>query len=209
MTPPIPINLAVEDALSEAVLRKTLERANRGFAVGTAFNRGGNGYIRRLIAGFNSAARGTPFLVLTDLDQNECPPSLIGDWLRQPAHPNLLFRVAVREVESWVLGDREAFANFFGVRTELIPDNPDSINDPKQLLVNLVRRSRRRDIRADIVPPNGSTSQVGPNYNGRLAEFVASSWDPSAAVNHSLSFARMWEVLMEFDPLWDVENAQE
>ncbi|MDF2210039.1 hypothetical protein L1F28_15070 [Arthrospira platensis NCB002] len=42
------------------------------------------------------------YLVLTDLDKSECPLAIINEWLKsQPKHPNLLFRVAVKEVESW------------------------------------------------------------------------------------------------------------
>lgn len=52
--------------------------------------------------GFNFAARLTPFLVLADLDRIECAPKLIRDWLPVEKHPNPVFRVAVREVESWV-----------------------------------------------------------------------------------------------------------
>ena len=81
MTQPIPILLAVEDDLSEAVLRKILTQSNRPYAVGTCYNHGGYGYIRKLIQGLNNAARGTPFLVLTDLDRVQCPPELITAWL--------------------------------------------------------------------------------------------------------------------------------
>ena len=71
---PIPIDLAVEDALSEAVLRQMLERCGQKYAVGSVNSRGGNGYLRKTIHGWNAAAKGKPFLLVTDLDSAFCPP---------------------------------------------------------------------------------------------------------------------------------------
>ena len=102
----IPVNLATEDELSEAVLRRLLDHADRGYAIGTAYGRRGFGYLRRTITGWNRAAQFVPFIVLTDLDRRPCPTELIEDWLREARHPNLLLRVAVREVEAWLLADR-------------------------------------------------------------------------------------------------------
>ena len=130
----IPINLAVEDPLSEAVLRAILRQSNRPYAVGTCYCQGGYGYLKKTIRRFNNAAKGTPFLVLTDLDKADCPPGLIQAWLPDPKHPNLLFRIAVREVEAWILAHREAFALFAGVQQELIPQDVDALDDPKRSL---------------------------------------------------------------------------
>src|SRR5271166_3110925 len=98
----IPVNLATEDELSETVLLRMLADLGR-FAVGTSYRRGGFAYLERNISGWNHAAKGIPFILLTDLDRCVCPAKLFGDWLKAPRHPNLLFRVAVREVEAWLL----------------------------------------------------------------------------------------------------------
>ncbi len=95
----IPINLATEDELSEAVLRKLLRHVRRGYYVGTAYRRGGFGYLRKTVVGCNRAACGIPFIILTDLDRHACPRGLIDSWLPEQQHHNLLFRIAVREVE--------------------------------------------------------------------------------------------------------------
>src|SRR2546429_1384171 len=102
MTPPIPLNLAVEDSLTESLLTKILQTIPVKYATRTVYNRGGYGYLKRTINGFNNAAKGIPFLVGTDLDTYECPAALIGAWLQTPKHHNLLVRVAVREAEAWV-----------------------------------------------------------------------------------------------------------
>lgn len=202
MTPPIPIQLAVEDDLSEAVLRKILTDSRRPFAIGTCYVGRGFGYLRRTIHGFNNAAKGTPFLVLTDLDRTECPPELIGTWLPEPLHPNLLFRIAVKEVEAWLLADQAGLASFLSIKRVLVPGDADAIEDPKAQLMDLAKRSSRRDLRADIVPPSGSTRRIGPNYNGRLISFVQGRWDISVAKRYSASLMRTVEAVSRFVPTW-------
>jgi hypothetical protein len=58
----IPINLATEDELSEVTLLRILKDLDR-YAVGAAYRRGGFGYLRRTIDGWNRAARGIPTTV--------------------------------------------------------------------------------------------------------------------------------------------------
>lgn len=77
--------------------------------------------------GWNRAAKGTPFVVLTDLDTAPCPGELIKSWLANDQHPNLLFRVAVREVESWLMADTDNFAHYIATRKTLMPEDPDGL----------------------------------------------------------------------------------
>lgn len=195
------INLVFEDVLSEMVLRKLLCCSAIDYLIGQTLPAGGYGWIKKKIKGLNAAAKGMPYLVLTDLDTHECAPVLIREWLDVPRHPNLLFRIAVREVEAWLLGCRETFAAFLGVPGNRIPPDVDEIQDPKRFLIDLARRSRRREIRRDIVPQDGSTAKVGPNYNGRLISFVEGSWDPTVAKEHSLSLKKAMEALDVFEPV--------
>ena len=200
---PIPVHLAVEDDLSEVVIRRLLLDTGREYAIGTVFGRGGFGYLRSRAKNWNAAAAaGTPVLLLTDLDQHPCPPILIDDWLDAEPHSNLIFRVAVREVESWLLADREGFADFLGISVVNIPLQPDEIADPKQSLVNAARRSRRRALRECIVPRQGSTSVQGPDYSGCLGEFVRNQWGRDTAAESSPSLSRAWERLITFEPDW-------
>lgn len=101
---PIPVNLVFEDVLSEFAMRKLISEMDR-FVIGHSYSEGGSGYIKKNIRGFNEAARGCPFFILTDLDRVDCAPTLINDWFKIERHSNLIFRVAVREVETWVLAD--------------------------------------------------------------------------------------------------------
>ena len=204
MSEHIPIHLVVEDELSETVLRAILRQSGRPFAVGAAYRRGGFGYLRANVKRFNHGAKGTPYFLLTDLDKNECAPTLIREWLTVPLHPNLIFRVAVHEVEAWVLADREAFAYFLGIPTGNIPSEVDSIQDPKGELVSLARTSPKRDLRNSLVPRAGSTARVGRDYNGRLSEFVRSDWRLDESKRLSPSLLRAASAVGTFEPQWGV-----
>ena len=199
------INLVVEDALSEAVLRKILQSVSQDYAVGACYGRQGSGWIRKRIGGFNKAANGMPYLVLTDLDEAECPPALLKELLREPKHDNLVLRVAVREVEAWVLACRSAFAEFLGIAESFVPMNVDTVEDAKQCLIGLAKRSRKQDVRSDIVPRRDSTARVGPNYNGCLIGFVARRWEPGIAEESSESLKRTMEALERFRPKLEVK----
>ena len=198
----IPINIVVEDDLSEAVLRQILKQSQRNFSIGKCLKRQGYGYIKRILPGINDAAKGSPYLVLTDLDRNECPLALLREWLSSPKHPNLIFRVAVVEVESWLLGHREAFAEFLRISVNLIPDDLDSVPDPKQLLIELAKKSKKRDLRDAIVPAKNSTAKIGKDYNGQLIQFVNQTWQAEIARNHSRSLDRAINAILGFEPTW-------
>jgi len=199
---PIPIQLAVEDELSEVVLRKILLCSGRAFAEGTAHRRGGNGYLKTRMEGWNNAARSVPILVLTDLDAGVCPVSLLADWLEGQPHPNLLFRVAVREVEAWLLGDGDQLAAYLGCPLVRIPTEPEKLLDPKRTLIELAGKSRSAAVREQIVPRKGSTARIGPSYNLCLGKFVNTLWRPDIAAARAPSLARALRRLREFEPWW-------
>ena len=202
MTAPIPLNLAVEDALTESLFAKILKTIPTAYAIHTIYNRGGYGYLKKTINGFNHAARGVPFLIGTDLDRYPCPPALLEDWMTLPRHHNLMVHVAVRESEAWVLADKENFAEFLGIRSSLIPDNVEDVKDPKQELILLARRARKKDLRDDLCPPPNSTRKVGPNYNARLSVFVQKLWNPTSASKRAESLGRAIDRLTAFRPHW-------
>lgn len=198
----IPLHLAYEDYLTGKVVDRLILETGSRFAVGSRFSRGGVDYISRTVPGFNHAAKGCPFLVVADLDRWTCPRELIDSWLVAPQHPNLVVCIACREVESWLLADRRGFSRFLGVPMVRLPLDADAVPDPKQLVVNLARASRFAGVTASIVPPRGTARSIGPDYNGRLSEFVADAWDPEVAAAHSRSLARTMERLRTFTPTW-------
>lgn len=190
------ISAAVEGSVDEAVVQRLILEA--GGNPGPVYGKNGKTSLRNKINGYNNAARHQPWIVLVDLNHDaNCAPDLCRDWL--PAQSQkLCFRVAVREVEAWLLADREHVAKFLSVPVSRIPVNPELEPDPKQLMVNLAAGSRRRDIRLDMVPRPGSGRAVGPAYPSRLIEFVNVSktpWRPKVAVARSDSLRRCLECL--------------
>lgn len=200
MQPPIPINLAVEDALSEAILRRILEATGRPYYLGDVYRRGGYGYLKKTISGWNKAAKSVPILVLADLDDAACPSALISSWLPCEPHPNLVFRIAVREVESWVLADAGAFAEWLRIKSSEVHPNPDQLGDPKATVIALAGMSPQRDLRAQIVPKTGSTATVGREYNLAMCDFVENRWNPLTAALRSPSLHRTMARLAAFTP---------
>jgi len=197
----IPITLIVEDALSEAVVRAVFSQIEKPYRIGLVLN-WNKQRIQHTISNINKASRDFPYLVLTDQDtEQDCPPNQIEQWIRGSVHPNLLYRFATMEVESWVMAHRECFAKFLSVSANKIPRCPDEIPRPKECLINLARKSRKRILREDLVPAPGATSKVGPDYNGRLCEFVQNHWRAEIAAQNSPSLARALKRLREFRPV--------
>ncbi|MGA2866222.1 MAG: hypothetical protein ABSF95_17250 [Verrucomicrobiota bacterium] len=197
----IPVSLAVEGVLDEVVLRQLIEQSGPRFEVTACYGKRGKDHLRQNISRFNQAAVHKPFIILTDLDDEDCPPGLISRWLPSGPHCNLILRIAVREVESWLVADAERFARFLGVGEARLPQWPDLIPDPKADLVQLARRSRKRDIREDLIPASGSTSKVGRNYAGQLIQFASGGWTADAAAcQRSPSLRKGLLSLRKFSP---------
>ena len=197
MKPPIQIYLAVEDELSEWVTRRALSSRPSEYALGAVFSKSGFGYLKKHAPGFNNAAKGCPFLLLTDLDRWSCPPELIKEWLGRPKHPHLLLRVAVREVESWLLGDAAGLSAFLGLKTALDFTNPEVLSDPKQELLKAADKSPRRALREALTWKDDATGRLtqGPDYNATLARFVLTDWNIQKARKACRSFDRLFLAL--------------
>lgn len=192
------IALAVEDALSFTLMEKVLAHTGRGYTVLRPMVERGVGNIRKSVAKYRTASHALPHVVLADLDQTACAPLLREQWGLSTLPESMLFRVAVREVETWVLADREGFASFAGIPAIKLPYEPESLLDPKQTLINLVRRSRNKRLVAELVPAQGSSVSIGPLYNERLSQFVRERWDVNAAMALSPSLRRAFDRLQNF-----------
>ena len=137
--------------------------------------------------------------MLTDQDvPSQCPPQLVQTWTKGERNIEFFLRVAVMEVESWVMADRKGFADFLSIPFNRIPEDTDVIPQPKEFLVSLARLSKKTRLRQDIVPLPGATSKVGPGYNSRLGEFVHSRWSPNQAASVSVSLQRTLVQLRNF-----------
>ncbi len=185
---PTIITAAVEGPTDEAVAQRLVSHV--GANMGAVFGKQGKPNLRLKLSGYNNAARYDPWFILMDLDRDaDCVPSILSSWLPDPA-PMICFRVAVREVEAWLMADGESLADFLGISITKIPNRPEVLDEPKTALVNLARSSRRRAIRDDMVPRAGSGRSTGPAYTSRLIEFASRSWRPDVAAQNSDSLAR-------------------
>jgi hypothetical protein len=182
--------IATEDELSEAVARRLVAEVRPTLQVTQTLRRNGFGYLRSKMTSWCELARHQPVLLLTDLDQLACPVELLQQWrgaLNPPA--DLLMRVAVREVEAWLLADHEAMRSLLGERGRL-PAEPDKLTDPKATLLQLATKYAPRDVRADLVKPIGAMASQGIGYNARLTRWVQSHWQPHRASECSPSLQR-------------------
>jgi hypothetical protein len=188
---------AVEGPVDEVVLRRVVAEAGRD--IETIYVTEGKANLIRRLPGFNSAARFDSWIALVDLNAAECPAALRQSCLPAPSN-RMLFRVAVRAIESWLLADRERVADFLSVSVDRVPTDPDGEVDPKRTLVNIARYSRRGAIRRDVVPTERAGRRVGPAYEARLIEFVVDQtkgWRPSAAAARSDSLRRCLAALAQ------------
>lgn len=187
------ISLAVEGASDAAIMRRVC--ATAGIQVGAEFVARGKGNLDPRIGGYNNAARFAPWLVVRDLDHDaDCAPTLVSQLLPKRA-PGMCFRVPVRSVEAWLLGDRDGFSRFFGVPVAMIHVDPDALSRPKRTVVDLARRSTKRGIREGMVPVQGNSVEVGPDYTALVVEFASTIWNPEAAAERSDSLFRCLRAL--------------
>lgn len=183
------VSVLVEGEVDEAVARRIL--TSRALEVGPAYGKHGAGYIRKKAPGFNSASPGSPILCLVDFMDTglPCPGEVVRSWCPH-RRPGMVFRVVVREIESWLLADRAEIARFLGIRRSQIPVRPDELEDPKRTVVSLARRSPRRRIRQMLVPASGTSASEGPGYKSLMVGFARDRWNPDAAAQNSPSLAR-------------------
>ena len=182
------ISAAVEGIGDEAVVRKLI--AHAGGQSGPVYAKNGKPALLQKISGYNNAAQYAPWVVLIDLDNDaDCAPMIREQWVATPA-PFLCFRIVMRAVEAWLMADARKLAKFLRVAQSVIPAKPEKLARPKDVLVDLARRSRSRDIRLDMVPRQGSGRRTGPAYTSRLIEYVQRDWRPHVAAERSDSLRR-------------------
>lgn len=188
--------VAVEDELSLSVVQRIVSYlAIKSELIELGAKQGGYGLIKKRIGRYFELAKRFPVVVLTDLDNYQCPVALRSDWKLQSSwHENLAFCIAVREVEAWLLADRDSFSRYFALKARVLPRVPsDDILDPKGAIIDAIRHSGKAEHRLAILPAEGSRSKVGMGYNRVLSRYVISDWQPEVAAESSSSLARMIE----------------
>ena len=181
MTTGVPV--AVEGDTDEPFAHRVVVAS--GLQVDRVLVLNGHGNLDSRVARWCEASNRRPMLVLRDLDPSlghDCAPALVrhlsGGGIRTST---TLVRIAQREIESWLLADRQAVSSYFHVRPGAVPATPDLEPDPKLTLVNLCRSSTSSRIRRGMVPSAEAGRQVGPEYTGLILGFATGGWDVQRA----------------------------
>ena len=172
-----PLSCLVEGVLDEAVVRRVLEASSLEAGV---FYRQSLPAFKTYLRRFNQAANYSLWFAVCDLDRVECAPVRLRDFLPHPAS-GMCFRIAVRTIEAWLLADRQSLARFLSISITAVPQPPEDEREPKARLISLARRSRSRAIREGMVPHEGDSRTVGPEYATMMGEYVRERWSPERA----------------------------
>lgn len=184
------VNLVVEGLLDEHVARRVL--TDMGIKIGQVHGKQGKPFIIKNLRHYNQAAEHSPhpWIILIDLDHDEeCAPPFLAKHLPHRS-PRLILRIVVREIEAWLLADREQIANYLRVSIDLVPHQAEKEGDPKKSIITLAKKSSSRIIREDMVPREDSGAKQGPLYVARLTEFTFQQWSPKRAAERSDSLRR-------------------
>ena len=188
------IHLIPEGLLEEIVGKKLIEHC--GHQLGTIYNKGsGCAYIKEKAHRYYSLAKGDEgVLVLTDFrDSKEpCIPQALQTYISinlSPVPPAFLCRFAVQELECWLMADRIGLGKFLSIAVSNISQTPETINLPKQELVNLARKSNKK-IKEDIVPDQNHGGPVAPLYTTAMSKYISDFWDIERACQYSQSLKR-------------------
>src|SRR5690348_4575985 len=186
-----------EDALCCALGTKLVTDVLRWRLAQPAVDTKGVTQLKKNISRYIGLTHLHPVLCVADTDGG-CALRLRKEWLPRHAPNTFFLRLAVTESESWLLADAAGFAQFMDIAPNRIPSDPDDLPDPKRTVLTLARRSRRREIRQEIISSR-DPSKPGSGYNLHLGNFVANHWRPNVAANASRSLARAIQRLREIE----------
>ena len=191
----------VEDEPSRLTALKIFDFINAGrqtkgkilFRSGSPIVINGNGQLKKKTANILRMALEAHLfsLIITDLDKISCAPKLIKSWFNMSSEQlpdKIIFRVAVREIESWVMADKTAFAKFMNISEANFSEAPDTLDDPKQYLFSVIKKHGNKKWQREMLPTDSSA--VGPLYNCKISEFITNKWSVKKAAEKSPSLLR-------------------
>ncbi len=200
-----PLLIAAEDLMTLACAWRLIKDSKGLFYVYNHTGLTGNAELREQARELARSAMPHQLkLLITDLDSGSCPAALRREWLGPvPLPESMLFRVAVREVEAWVMADRGNFAEFFEVPTKKISDNPEGLSNPKDELLRVIYQYSKRPDKGEIATVDRDREpgklRPGPRYNKALSEFVLDGfWNPENASETAPSLDRTRQRIEKF-----------
>jgi hypothetical protein len=200
------VDIVGEDPVTKAIIERLLSDYREDVSIKERVPVRG-GQIKAYAPKYNLL--GSPVIMLTDLDEYDCPPSLISDWFgNNPINENLLFRIAQEEAETWLMADREGFSKWLGVSVDLIP-KPRKIDKRKPIyeiicpmkpslymMREIASKSSKTELKDLLIAREGA--KKGPGYNSALLPFIKNKWDVNNAASNSHSLAKAISRLKDY-----------
>jgi len=203
------IILAGEDAVTKTCLRKIINHCDPETIVLNELPARG-GQLKSLINNLNKLSIDIPVILLTDLDNNDCAPSLKSTLLQGiEQNNNFIFNIACDEAEAWLMSDKKNFSKYFKIPISSIPQKSNMGNRRKPyyeldfkyksslFLVNeVIKKSKDEKLIKMMTPDKGSYK--GPEYNTAILPFINSSWDIEQAKLNSDSLTKTVDRINRF-----------
>ena len=201
-----------EDDATKEIIRKIINYCGNKIEIITELPARG-GQLKSKIKEFNVLSKAFPVILLTDLDNNDCPTTLIKSWNIVDKNDKFMINIAVDEAEAWLMADRESFAKYFHVKEDLIPtSHKTKLNGPHyttemnfpykaSLYLNskIIPESTDMAIRQQMLPTNGSVK--GREYNVIVIPYIKKHWNIDKAISNSDSLRRMVNKIKEWSEL--------
>ncbi len=192
------INIICEDSLHVAVIRRLIDIYNPSLRINVINKLGSRSEIEKRIVIYNGSPEDVSYFIMIDLDSDQCAPALINKLLPRGVNSNNIVRIAVRQIESWLLADSKNLSSYFGIKNSLIPNNTDMLSNSKNFLIEIAKQSNRSIIKCNIVPDSAGTAKQGPDYNYPLIIFILEKWDPNAGMIKSDSLKKAIDAVRRF-----------
>lgn len=185
------ISIATEDILTEEILIKIISSLDN-ISIPHKLGKQGSGFLLNSLQKLNELSRAHHVIAIFDLDLKpdaEEFKSLLENKITNKTQTfNII--ISVREIESWILADREGFSEYLSISKEKICRAPDELLDPKEKIISLARLSKISDIKKGIPPKKGAAAKVGLSYNSLLSNFIRDKWDSERASKYSPSLLK-------------------
>jgi len=180
------INVAVEGNSDVGMATRVVSAA--GHIRGKVIIARGKNRLDLKIPQLQRASSWEPWVVFRDSD-GKCPVLLRSRLVSSEAKYDQRFalRIVHTMTEAWLLADTLGFAEYFGIPVGRVPQDPEDLVHPKQLVLMLCQSSTMRSIRRDMVSSDGSQ---GPLFSYHLDKFATESWNTHSASSASPSLAR-------------------
>lgn len=148
-------------------------------------------------------------IALIDLDNDDCPPSLLRRIFSEEINEQFLLRIAVSEAEAWLMSDRAGFARFLGIPVDEMPSitmmdnrNPANVEllfpckPSLYMMRELASCSSNHELRIQLQPKIGA--KKGPEYNVAIGAFIRNHWNIQGAMQNSYSLRKAVQRIREF-----------